>query len=101
MATYIVVKGDIFDNIAHRLGVSHADLKKANPNVANPSQITPGEHIHVPGDAPNTTYHVKSGDTGTSIAQKENITFQKLEQLNPNVHWKDLQIGQTVIVPRN
>jgi LysM repeat protein len=67
MATYIVVKGDTFDTIAQRLGVTEADLKKANPNITNINQLTPGEKVHVPGDAPNTTYHVKSGDTGQSM----------------------------------
>lgn len=101
MATYTVVKGDTFDSIAQRLGVSDADLKKANSSITNTNQITPGETIHVPGDAPNTTYHVKSGDTGDSIASKDNTTFQKLEQLNPKVNWNALEVGQTVIVPRD
>ena len=101
MSTYIVVKGDTFDAIAQRLGVTEAGLKKANSSITNVNQLTPGEKIHVPGDAPNTTYKVESGDTGTTIAQKDNTTFAELEKLNPNVNWNDLQIGATIIVPRD
>ena len=49
----------------------------------------------------STTYHVKSGDTGQSIAKQDNTTFQKLEKLNPDVNWNNLQIGSTLIVPRD
>jgi len=100
MSVYIVVKGDTFDAIAQRLGVTEADFKNANSSI-NINQLTPGEKLHVPGDAPNTTYTVKSGDTGTSIAQKDNTTLAEVEKLNPNVNWNNLQVGATLIVPRD
>ena len=98
--------------------MTEADLKSANKSITNINDITPGEKIHVPGDAPNTTYHVVSGDTGkrlfeqrawdscstilgTSIAKDDHTTFQKLEKLNPNVTWTDLIPGSTLIVPRD
>lgn len=45
-------------------------------------------------------YHtIKKGDTLYSIAQKENTTVKKLQQLNPGVVSEKLQIGQKIKLP--
>ena len=45
------------------------------------------------------TYVVTKGDTGYQIAANNNMQFSKLKQLNPNVDWNKLQIGQKLKLP--
>ncbi len=54
--TYTVQSGDTLMAIARRCGVTLASLEQANPQLANPGLIFPGEQINVPGESiiPNT-----------------------------------------------
>lgn len=48
-ATHTVRSGDTLSGIAQRNGVSLAALIAANPQIANPNLIYPGQQVHVPG----------------------------------------------------
>ena len=48
-ASYIVQSGDTLFAIARRCGVTVASLELANPQIANPRLIFPGEQITMPG----------------------------------------------------
>ena len=49
--TYSVQHGDSLSAIAQRFGVSLAALEAANPQIANPYRIYPGDVIHLPAHA--------------------------------------------------
>lgn len=44
-------------------------------------------------------YSVKPEDTGIGIARQHGISFDNLEQQNPNINWSRLQIGQKIQIP--
>lgn len=46
--TYTVQHGDTLSAIAQRFGVSLSALEAANPQIANPDRIYPGDRIHIP-----------------------------------------------------
>lgn len=49
--SYIVQLGDYMAKIARKCGVTATDLIAANPQVANPSLIYPGQVLNLPGSA--------------------------------------------------
>lgn len=54
-STYTVVSGDTMFSIASRYGISLAALESANPGIANPNLIFPGQVINIPaGSIPST-----------------------------------------------
>lgn len=57
-----VVSGDTLWGIAEREGVSLSDLEAANPQIANPNLIFPGETVNLPSDASASG----SGSAGSS-----------------------------------
>ncbi len=48
-ASYTVKSGDTLWDIARAHGISLSALEKANPQIANPDLIFPGQHINLPG----------------------------------------------------
>jgi nucleoid-associated protein YgaU len=46
--TYIVQRGDTLSGIARRFGVSLTALERANPQIADPNRIFPGQVINIP-----------------------------------------------------
>jgi LysM repeat protein len=46
---YIVKSGDYLGKIAAQLGTTIAVLLQLNPDISNPSLITPGQYINIPG----------------------------------------------------
>ncbi|KAJ3209517.1 hypothetical protein HK099_008487 [Clydaea vesicula] len=46
------------------------------------------------------SYIVKSGDIGVSIAAANQITFDELSRINPNLVWTNLKIGQILCVKK-
>lgn len=58
-STYTVQRDEKLPEIAHKLGVSAADLLAANPQIANPAALYPDQVLHVPD----------GGDGGRAEAQ--------------------------------
>lgn len=44
-------------------------------------------------------YRVSPGETLFTIAAKMGIAMEELEELNPEVNWQNLQIGQLLCLP--
>lgn len=62
-----VQAGETLSQIASRLGISAADLQAANPQIADPNQLTPGSEIRVPAQpqaAENSPAPAGSGNIG-------------------------------------
>jgi LysM repeat protein len=120
---YKIKPGDTLFTIAKRYGLSVAALKKAN-NLHS-ERIFTGQTLRIPhrGEIeifpqkksfPNEknqpiaysrrysdgTYVVQRGDSLFSIAKKFGIPFSELQAINNISNPRNLQIGQTLIIPQ-
>jgi len=83
-----VESGDTFTSIAAQFHVSLTALEAVNPGI-NYNLITPGQWVHVPGNAPATApsrvHVVKSGEYLSGIAAEYGTTVARLLYLNPDI----------------
>lgn len=97
---YQVQRGDTLYSISRKLGVSVADLRRANSLTTY--NLTPGQLLTIPttsSDNPVTnTYIVQRGDSLWLIANKNNVTVDELKKAN-NLTGNTLTIGQVLVIP--
>ena len=109
-ATYIVKPGDTWNLVAQRLGISTAELIRANPQaVRRNGWLWVGDRLTVPTTPPPTTplpakgywYRVKPGDTWNIVSRATGVPVRTLWQANPGLmnrlYW--LYIGERVWIP--
>lgn len=96
---YTIQKGETFTSIAKKYaGLTATDIQNANPSV-DAKKLQIGQVIIIPTKAA-TTYKIANGDTFTSIAKKfTGVTLKMIQDANPKVDAKKLQIGQEIIIP--
>ncbi|MGO4702936.1 LysM peptidoglycan-binding domain-containing protein [Dyella sp. 2RAB6] len=75
---YTVRSGDSMSGIASRNGVSLAALEHANPQIANPNRIYPGQVVHIPGAGGTQGTGGVHGSTGASGSKAVDIARQFL-----------------------
>jgi peptidoglycan endopeptidase LytF len=107
---YTVRPGDTFFSLANRFNTTVAAIQAANQNV-DPNNLQIGQVICIPGTGPGPgpgrcpagtfEYTVRSGDTFFSLANRFNTTVAAIQAANPNVDPNNLQIGQTICIPRS
>lgn len=107
---YVVQPGDTMYLIAQRFGVSLDELIRANPQIANPDIIYPGEIVYIPrrvypgpgrqaGPGPRR-YVVREGDTISLIAQRFGLSVSELLAFNPQItDPSHLSPGQVLLIP--
>jgi LysM repeat protein len=98
-----VRSGESFVTYVARYGVSGGRLRTANPQIADPNVIRPGDTVFVPVNvsfSPSRTtpffYVVKAGDTAASIATKFELSSTTLATANPGATFA---AGSTVLIP--
>ena len=96
-----VRSGDTLSGIAARNSVGLDALLSANPQIRNPDLIHPGQVVKLPGGAGAThDVTVRSGDTLSGIAARNNVGLDALLSANPQIRNPDLiHPGQVVHVP--
>lgn len=124
MSSVTVRAGDSMWAIAQRAGVSLQELIRANPHVANPGVIFPGQVLNLPGanddfevpapppiasapPAPATpptsgtgSYAVKPGDSMWGIASRHGVSLSALIAANPQVRDPNvLRVGDVLHLP--
>lgn len=104
--SYTVDDGDWIWQIARCHGADPQQVVNANPQIPNPSQISPGMVITVPNIGSKGTIYgkpcvvkhtVKDGETWSSIAQLYNADPNILQIANKNT----LSVGKEINIPRN
>jgi spore coat assembly protein SafA len=103
--TYIVQPGDTLFNIARQFGVPLAALIAANPQIADPDLIFPGQIIVIPVTPappvpPGFNYVVQPGDTLFFIARRFGVSLDALIAANPQIADPNLIFpGQIILIP--
>lgn len=109
---YTVKPGDTMFFIAKRNNISLQELINANPQIADPNTIYPGQVLCIPIAGPmpmpmpipscggNFSYRVVSGDTMFEIARRFGVTLDALIAANPQIVDPNLIFpGQEICVP--
>ncbi len=111
---YTVQQGDTMFFIAQRFSVTLNELIAANPHIADPNVIFPGDVLCVPKVddiqpripkkcPPNFKgrYTVQQGDTMFTIAQQFSVTLDALVQANPHIDDPNVIFpGDVLCVPK-
>jgi len=108
-----VVGGENLTSIGAAYGLSADELARAN-GIQNPSQIYPGQVIHIPpagwkapwqqpvatpASAPATQYTVGGGDTLSGIAARYGVSVDQLAQANGIADRNRIMPGQVLRIP--
>lgn len=113
---YVVQPGDSLSSIAAAYGVSLNAIVTANPQIANPNLIFPGQIVYIPNSGsipgtggtsiPNTGgnngffYVVQPGNTLSGIAAQYGVTVAAILAANPTVTNANLIFpGQVIFIP--
>ena len=103
-AGYTVRQGDTLTGIAADLGVSAAELARAN-GITDPNVINAGQVLELPAPAPAEAprevgpYTVQRGDTLTGIAAKLGVSMADLARTNSIVDPNRIRVGQVLEMP--
>jgi LysM repeat protein len=111
---HVIVKGDTFDSIARKYGVTVKAIQAANPNLS-PTRLKLGDKVKVPAKTASTagasssgaiaangssdTYTVKAGDTLGKVAKAHGTTVKELQKLN-NLSTTQIRVNQKLKVPQ-
>ena len=117
--TYVVGKGDTLSGIAHRYGISVAEVMTIN-RIADPNKIRLGQKLLLPGNvnldkpvktvkpassraaaklpAGSNAYVVQAGDCLSVIAAKAGVTTMALKEAN-GLNNNKIYVGETLTIP--
>lgn len=105
-------KGDTLAAIARAHGLPVSVLQNMNPGAGR-GRLKTGQIIRIPADARlskqptppakaavgQKIYRVQKGDTLYSIARRHGIDYRLLLKHNPQIHPKQLQVGDVIHIP--
>ncbi|MBI1682712.1 LysM peptidoglycan-binding domain-containing protein [Caulobacter hibisci] len=98
---YVVKSGDTLSGIAEKHGVSLEAVIRANPQIANPNAIRPGQAVTLPtgAAAEARSYTVASGDNLSNIGAQFGVSWQALAQANGLTNPNLIHVGQALQIP--
>lgn len=98
---HVIIAGDTFWGLEERYGIKHGTLQKLNPQL-NPKRLAIGTEIVLREKStaeprPSATYYtIRQGDTFWALEDAWQLPHGKLQQLNPGVQPRALQVGQRI-----
>ncbi|MCY7486829.1 M14 family metallopeptidase [Paenibacillus alvei] len=95
---YVVQKGDTYLRICARHGIQLHALLSANPQLCADGYAVPGQVIDIP-DPPINKYVVQAKDRFYHIAQRFQVSTQRLAEANPTLDPRRLIPGQLMLIP--
>jgi len=100
---HTIIKGDTFYAIENSIGLKHGTIQELNPEI-NPRKLRIGGVLRVQA-APITAqpilhrlYTIRRGDTFWSLENAWQLPHGRLQELNPRVNPRLLQIGQSIFI---
>lgn len=100
---YAIKPGDTFWGLEEAWHVPHGQLQALNPGV-DPKRLQIGQQIRIISPPVTVqpvnkkTYSIKPGDTFWDLENAWQLPHGRLQQLNPSLDPRKLQIGQTIII---
>ena len=106
---YTILAGDSLSRIANEInacqGVTIEQIENANPNL-NPAELIIGQVVSIPATVSGQQglhYTIRPGDDLGDIVAAINaaagITYQEIEQANPNVQANRIMVGAVLTIP--
>lgn len=98
---HTISQGETFWGIEELKGWPHGTLQKLNPEL-DPKRLGIGQQINVPDEpvaapsAAETYYTIQQGDTFYGLEDAWQLPHGTLQQLNPGVNPRTLQIGSKI-----
>ncbi|GMG97419.1 LysM peptidoglycan-binding domain-containing protein [Tepidimicrobium xylanilyticum] len=103
---HVIRAGDTYFRLSQQYGVSVDAIIRANPGV-DPNRLQIGQRICIPGGTPPLPpcingfyYTIRAGDTIFALSQRFNVSVEAIIGANPGINPNNLQIGQTICIPR-
>lgn len=96
MQIHVVGQNQTLTGIAQAYGTTAADIIEAN-EVQNPNNLVIGQTLVIP--IVGGFYWVQPGDTLSSIAEKFNLSYQQLAQINGISVNQPLSVGLRLYIP--
>ena len=99
-----VQRGDTLGQMAARANVPLERLQRFNPGV-NARRLEVGQRLLIPTQQERAPaggpyrYHIRPGDTFSSIARHFGTTSGRIQSANPSVTPTNLRVGQVISVP--
>lgn len=104
----VVQRGDTLSEIAHRYGMTVAQLRDLN-GIADPNRIFAGQRLHISGQPVATAmatsasaevvHVVTSGENLTTIARRYGSTITAIARTNAMRNPSFLRVGQRLTIP--
>ena len=111
-----VVSGETLYSLEQRYGVSHEDMLKFNPSLANglkagmklkiPAKSAPVaavplvEQVSAPNDVTMSKYRVEKGETLFSLAARFGVDVADIKKANPSLFSRSLETGEIILIPQ-
>ena len=102
---HTMVEGETLYRVGVNYGVKVDEILACNPSL-DVNAISVGSKIRIPSssiptDDENYFYHrIAAGETLYSLCLKYNVLQDKIKEVNPNVDWQALHVGQVIAVPK-
>lgn len=98
---YTIAEGNTFWELEGIMGVAHGSLQQLNPGV-DPKNLQIGQQIRIrpatssPAIGQQEGYQIKQNDTFWDLENAWQLPHGRLQELNPGINPRLLQIGQTI-----
>lgn len=109
MKIHIVKKGDTLYELSKKYGVPLEKIIEANPQLADPNQLSIGMKVKIPSQpvtvtTPQNTIHkhvVKQGDTLWKLSKAWGVPLKNMIEANPQLKNPNaLLVGEVVFIPK-
>lgn len=98
---YIIRAGDTFWSLEQARNIPHGTLQQLNPDI-DPRKLQIGQSIRIrqvsqaPAQPAAQYYTIRAGDTFWSLESAWQMQHGTLQQLNPTLNARALQVGQQI-----
>ncbi len=102
---HVIAQGETLYSIRRNYGVKAEKIIAANPSL-DVNSLPVGTSVRIPDteipdEDSNYYYHrIAQGETLYKLCIRYNVMQEKIKEVNPDINWSALSIGQVVAVPK-